>query len=269
MGRLTNTIILPIDSSHGELVMNSYFSGEIPFKNLKNRSDIPDAFIYQSIKDLLKTKEKILFISQDKGFIKRINSDQIVCFESLSKLFLTGEYEIKDDFFQKLEQDDKTVFLFRYFSDDIQRKAIYEIELSFVLMDIEEELEDIVIGKFIAVSSTVEVITFDEKNIKKTSKNTYLLPFSTTVTHSVESETNKDDLSLINEENTRDIEKKVNDEGLFEITESIKDIFQGHLSIVFDSSNPLLWKEKVDGHGFFEKRDIKEIVISLEDMEKA
>ncbi len=267
--KATNTIILPIDSSHGELVMNSYFSGDIPFNNVKNRSDIPDAFIYQSIKDLLKTKEKILFISKDKKFVKRISSDQIICFDDLSSLFSTEEYGIKDDFFQKLEQDDKAVFLFRYFSDDIQRKAIDQIELSFYIQDIGEELEDIAIGKFIEVFSTVETIMLDEKNIIKLSENSYLLPFSATVIHSVKSEANKDDLSLINEENTRDIEKEVNDEGVFEITKSIENSFQGHLSVVFDSSDPLLWKEKVKGRGFFKKREIEEIAMSLEDINKA
>lgn len=265
----TNTVILPIESSHGELVMNSYFSGDIPFKNVKNRSDIPDAFIYHGIKDLLKNNEKILFISRDKNFVKRINSDQVVCFENLSDLFSSEEYRIQDNFFKELEQDDKAVFLFRYFTDDIQRKAIHQIELSDFVQDIGEELENIAIGKYIEVFSTVEVITLDEKNIKTISKNSYLLPFSANVIHSVKSEANKDEVSLIIEENVRDIEKEVNDEGSFEITESIKNTFQGHLSIIFDSSDPLLWKEKVKGSGFFEEREIEEIIMNLEDIKKA
>jgi len=265
----TNAIILPIESSHGELVMNSYFSGDIPFKNVKNRSDIPDAFIYHSIKDLLKINEKVLFISRDKNFVKRINNDRVVCFENLSDLFANDEYRIQDDFFQKLKQDDKAVFLFRYFTDDIQRKAAHQVELSDFVQDIGEELENIAIGKYIEVFSTVEVITLDEKNIKTISENSYLLPFSANVIHSVKSEANRDDVSLIIEENVRDIEKEVNDEGFFEITESIKNTFQGHLSVIFNSSDPLLWKEKVKGSGFFEERYIEEIVMNLEDIKKA
>lgn len=265
----TNAIILPIESSHGELVMNSYFSGDIPFKNVKNRSDIPDAFIYHSIKDLLKINEKVLFISSDKNFVKRINNDQVVCFENLSELFANDEYRIQDDFFQKLKQDDKAVFLFRYFTDDIQKKAIYQIEFSDFVRDTGEELEGIAIGSYKEVFSTVEVITLDEKNIKKISKNSYLLPFTATVVHSVKSEANLEDLSLISEENIRNIDKEVNDEGFFEITESIKDTFQGDLSVVFESSDPLLWEENVRGHGFFEEREIEEITINLEDIKKA
>ncbi len=269
--KTTNTIILPIESSHGELVMNSYFSGDIPFKNVKNRSDIPDAFIYHSIKDLLKTNEKVLFISRDKNFVKRINNDQVVCFENLSELFSSDEYRIKDNFFQKLKQNDKAVFLFKYFSDEIQKKAIHKIELSDFVQDTGEELEDIAIGLYKEVFSAVEEVSLDEKSIKKISKYSYLLPFSATVTHSIKSEVDIGDLSLINEENIkdRDIEKEVIDEGFFEITESIKDTFQGHLSVVFDSSNPLLWKEKVRGHGFFEEREIEEITMNLEDIKKA
>ena len=265
----TNAIILPIESSHGELVMNSYFNGDIPFKNVKNRSDIPDAFIYQSIKDLLKINKKILFISRDKNFVKRINNDRVVCYENLSDLFSNDEYRIRDDFFQKLKQDDKAFFLFRYFTDDIQKKAVYQIEFSDYVHYAGEELEGIAIGNYKDVFSTVEVIMLDEGNIKKISKNAYLLPFTATVIHSVKSEANSGDLSLISDENIRNIDKEVNDEGIFEITESIKDNCQGHLSVEFDSSDPLLWEEKVKSHGFFEKKEIEEIVINLEDIDKA
>src|SRR5690606_14136233 len=41
---------------HGDLVLNAYFSGDAPFSQPKERKDFPDAFIYESIKDLAKLK---------------------------------------------------------------------------------------------------------------------------------------------------------------------------------------------------------------------
>lgn len=264
----TNAIILPIDSSHGKLVMSSYFSGDIPFKEVKNRSDIPDGFIYHSIIDLLRTNEQVIFISRDKNFVKRINRDKVVCFESLSELFSADEYRIQDDFFHKLDRDDKGSLLFRYFAEEIQRKAIHLIEYDDYVNDVGEEQGENAIGKYIEVFSTVENITFDEINIKTISNNSYLLPFLANLIHSVKSETNKNDLSLISEKRISNIEKEINDEGIFEITESIKNQFQGHLSVTFANSNPLHWKEK-EPSSFFEKPEIEEIVMTLEDIKKA
>lgn len=261
----TNISILSIENSHGELVMSSYFSGDVPFKKTKNRSDIPDGFIYYSIVDLLKFSEKVLFISSDKSLVKRISSDQVVCFESLSELFSSDEYRIQDNFFQKLENNDRAIYLFKYFTDEIQRKAIHQIELSDLVYRIEEELEDDVVGEYSDVFSRVETVTFDEKNIKIISNNSYLLPFSANLVHSVNSKAGKDDLSFFSEERIRKLEKEINDEGRFEISESTKNTAQGNLSVTFEDSSPLLWKEK-KSDSFFVKSEIEEIIMTLEDI---
>lgn len=50
---------------HGELVLNAYFSGGAPFSQPKERKDFPDAFIYESIRDLVKLKGGLHFVSAD------------------------------------------------------------------------------------------------------------------------------------------------------------------------------------------------------------
>lgn len=261
----TNATILPIESSHGNLVMSSYFNGDAPFKKAKNRSDIPDGFIYCSIVDLLEYNDKILFISSDKSLVKRITSDQVICFESLSKLLSSEEHGIQDDFFKKLNNSDKEIFLFKYFVDEIQRKAIHQIELSDLIYSIEEELGEDVVGEYSDVFSCVETISFDEENIRLISKNIYLLPFSADIVHSVNSEASKDNLSAFSEERIRSLEKEVNDDGSFKITESSKNTVQGNLSVTFGGSNPLLWEEKRSDN-FFVEPEIEEIIITLEDI---
>lgn len=52
---------------HGELVLKSYFSGDAPFSQPKERKDFPDAFIYESIRDLAKLKETIHVVSADEN----------------------------------------------------------------------------------------------------------------------------------------------------------------------------------------------------------
>lgn len=50
---------------HGELVLNAYFSGGAPFSQPKERKDFPDAFIYESIRDLVKLKGPVHVVSAD------------------------------------------------------------------------------------------------------------------------------------------------------------------------------------------------------------
>lgn len=52
---------------HGELVLNAYFSGSEPFSQPKERKDFPDAFIYESMRDLLKQKGAIHVVSADEN----------------------------------------------------------------------------------------------------------------------------------------------------------------------------------------------------------
>lgn len=261
----TNTTILPIASSHGNLVMSAYFSGNIPFKSKKNRSDIPDGFIYYSIVDLLENNEKVLFISLDKSLVKRMSGDQVVCFENLAELFSSKEYKIQENFFRELEDNDRAIYLFKYFTDEIQKKAKHEIGLSDLIRDIEDELKDDVIGEYADVSSNVENVTFDNKNIKVISESSYLLPFSVELVHSISSEASKDDLSFFSEARINNLEKNIKEDGRFEISESFRNKVQGNLSVTFADSNPLSWEEKT-ASTFLSEPEIEEIIMSLEDI---
>jgi ElaB/YqjD/DUF883 family membrane-anchored ribosome-binding protein len=57
----------PIDSSHGALVMEDYFAGKPPFKAVKNREDIPDGFIFQTIIDLAKKYHPLHVVANDNA----------------------------------------------------------------------------------------------------------------------------------------------------------------------------------------------------------
>jgi ElaB/YqjD/DUF883 family membrane-anchored ribosome-binding protein len=55
----------PIDPSHGTRVMEDYFAGKPPFKAVKNRNDIPDGFILQTIVDLAKRYQPLHVVAND------------------------------------------------------------------------------------------------------------------------------------------------------------------------------------------------------------
>lgn len=60
-------VILPIDNSDGQIVIDHYFSGGPPFCNPKNRQDFPDAFIYCAARRLVATNRPLLCACKDKN----------------------------------------------------------------------------------------------------------------------------------------------------------------------------------------------------------
>lgn len=60
-------LIVPIENHHGERVIRDYFAGDPPYKQPKNRVDIPDSFIWQIVEDLLTAKEDVAILSADNG----------------------------------------------------------------------------------------------------------------------------------------------------------------------------------------------------------
>jgi hypothetical protein len=61
--------VLSVDiaSDHGKRVMESYFRGSKPFATAKRREDIPDAFIFETVKDLVDKSGTLHFVSFDEN----------------------------------------------------------------------------------------------------------------------------------------------------------------------------------------------------------
>ena len=54
-----------VKEEHGNKVLEGYFSAAPPFKKLKNREDIPDAFIWENIFDLSQSDSQLSLLSGD------------------------------------------------------------------------------------------------------------------------------------------------------------------------------------------------------------
>jgi len=79
-------------------VFEAYFTGEKPFKSLKNRNDIPDAFIYATIKKVA-LNSTIHLISGDKNLTEKCNEDNNIVIHNTFE-----EFYIHDDF-KKIEKN--------------------------------------------------------------------------------------------------------------------------------------------------------------------
>lgn len=79
-----------IETNDAQNAFDCYFSGSEPFKKLKNRDDLPDAFIWQVLSRLnIKFNEKLYFISKDKNFQDKVkvNLKNFIVVETLDELF--------------------------------------------------------------------------------------------------------------------------------------------------------------------------------------
>lgn len=77
----------PIAPAHGAQVMDAYFTGAPPFKQKKNRNDIPDSFVWQAIQDLAKVHKPLYVVSGDGGILGPLQGNAaFVPFASLDDL---------------------------------------------------------------------------------------------------------------------------------------------------------------------------------------
>jgi len=259
--------VISIHPEHGKTVMDAYFSGGKPFSKIKNRNDIPDAFIFCALNELLKSNEKVVFISSDKKFTEEIQCENIICFDNLSKLFSSGPSRLDARFFRSLEGDNKFFTLFRIYEDEIRRKLVSEIEYSDITDIIDDMIVEEAVGGYSDISTDVIdlIKMFDEAT--NISELTYLVSFEAKVKCTVDSYATKDEIAMINQQRLNNIAKEVDEDGNFKVSESYFYNFSGHFSVKFDDSDPSLWKEQKK-EGIFEQLEIHEIAVILEDIQK-
>lgn len=80
-----NANSLPLAASHGQKVMESYFNGSEPFSAIKAKKDIPDAFIFAAIEDLIEANphNQVTAVTADKKLCEGLVGLSINCHESL------------------------------------------------------------------------------------------------------------------------------------------------------------------------------------------
>lgn len=175
-----NAEIHPTQSHHGELVLNAYFSGGAPFSQPKERKDFPDAFIYESTRDLLKKKQTVHVVSADVNLRNSCSKLKgVIAYDALEQ-FLKSTQCV--DAAQNLEHLEKLT-LFR--SNIGAYAANFAVHVNRLLLDYMpyKSFEDPYF-KSDDNSAAVEMmdepaeIEIDESNIELLGVDTLLVPFS-------------------------------------------------------------------------------------------
>ena len=79
--------VYEIENHHGANIAELYFKGELPFKEKKNRNDFPDAFIWQTILDIVEKVDKLNVVAADTALNKTcMPFEKISIYESLDEL---------------------------------------------------------------------------------------------------------------------------------------------------------------------------------------
>ena len=100
----TNATVHEILESHGKSVMSSYFKGDPPYSSIKNRNDIPDAFIYMSIKSLSSEISPIHFITDDQNLRHSVNQlKECFTYNELSDFYESEHFEDVKSEYQLIE----------------------------------------------------------------------------------------------------------------------------------------------------------------------
>ena len=140
-----------VDNINPEVILKKYFNIMYPFEKEK-RKEFPDAFIAEYINSLqLNDKEKIYFISEDKGLISALKK-HIIIYNSLEK-FLSDLNKISPCKFKKIDEFIKDNF-------DIIENGIME-KANIMATDLENEDIDI---ETISVNGISNIDVIDNNN---------------------------------------------------------------------------------------------------------
>lgn len=89
-----NISIIPFSTTATNKVFKDYVEGNPPFKNIKNRNDLPDAFILQSILNLV-NKKNIHFVCADTTLSESVSKNEIKTYESIKSFLELPEVRLK------------------------------------------------------------------------------------------------------------------------------------------------------------------------------
>ncbi|TCM10349.1 PIN domain-containing protein [Sphingomonas sp. PP-CC-3G-468] len=59
-------IVIKVTQAHADEAFERYFAGRTPFKDVKNRADIPDGFVFAAAADVAEQEKAAYFLSSDK-----------------------------------------------------------------------------------------------------------------------------------------------------------------------------------------------------------
>ena len=164
----SGSIIYDFEEKDSIQVFDAYFNGGKPFKSLKNRNDIPDAFIYQTIKKLSE-KNNIHLVSGDSNLTEKCAELKNVKISTTFKdLYNNAEFKLLQLKYDKLKFTQKVADakLLILDNQDSFNEAVYD----FIRKIDHWQLSDTCLisdnGEATVYAIDNPEIIIDEKNIK-------------------------------------------------------------------------------------------------------
>lgn len=90
----SNAVASKIRPEHAARVMEDYFEGAPPFSSIKHRNDIPDSFIWQTVRDIANNKKHIYFIANDGELFKAAKAlKNVTAYKTLEEFVESSEFQ--------------------------------------------------------------------------------------------------------------------------------------------------------------------------------
>ncbi len=123
-----NAQLHDVGSEHGGRVLEAYFAGRTPFSAKKKRDDFPDAFLWESIIDIVRTHKETVVVSSDKALLEACSSEAgIHTYKSLEDFIVrcVGQEAIKQEHVQQAVRTLKLQLLYSETITENIRGEIY------------------------------------------------------------------------------------------------------------------------------------------------
>lgn len=158
--KISNAKLYDYDKEVSQQVFEDYFEGNPPFSALKERKDIPDAFIFQDIKKISQSVDNVYVITNDKKFKKEIEE----------KIPKTTTYSSIDEFFKDPNFESIKEKYDKFLSEKEEAMKLNLLKLQFVkeyIKDCDVDIEKDV-SKYL---SKINYLEFNDDNLLSDSRN--------------------------------------------------------------------------------------------------
>lgn len=253
------TVAKSIKPDHAMRVTEDYFAGSAPFTSVKNRNDIPDSFIWQTVRDLAQEKKQVYFVANDGALFKAAGSlESVGAYRSLDAFIESPEC-------QKAINDLTTETVARNITR--AKRIIPENEASLREM-IEQDIVDALAHEtvkdrsipddnnegMITMVGSPEELTFDFDNIEYYGGSEIRIPFTAAVDCELNYAIYKADYYVLDDEKTERISIGERNKHYFDADEEYPIDVVGVLSVELETAK--LQNEKTTDE------DIEEVILS-------
>lgn len=255
-----NVKLYEFDKIHGVQIMDSYFNGMPPFEKRKSRKDIPDAFIYEQIKDISQDFNNVIFISNDTNLRKKVEKNiEIEVYKSLEKFIKSNKIQNHLDFIKMTEQAKKLIHNMHKFEDYYEEEVLLKLEDMSYKLTFNDEYIPHDNNNYATISGFYEMneLELDYSNAIGLQSDIYI-PFKVKVFAEIFYSIFKPDIWKVDERESIISISNLNDQ-FFEVYESVELIIKGDLSITISENKDVQFIKESDQKLYID--NIKEIYI--------